>query len=79
MISDRIKKILKKEKWTVKELAEAMGKTPQNLYNFMHMEGKETASGNKSISIQYNTVEEMLDILGYELIVRNKETGEIIE
>lgn len=79
MFSDKLKALLKDRKRSLKDLAEEMGKTPQTLYNAVHMEGKETPKTGKPISIQYSTVEEMCDLLGCDIVFRDRETGKIYE
>lgn len=78
MYSDKLKKALKREKVSIKDLAEKMGKSPQTLYNTLHNEGVTMDSG-RVVCAKYNTVEQMLDVLGYDLVFRNRETGEIID
>ena len=78
MYSDKLKAVLKKEKVSVKQLASMLGKSPQTIYNTMNAEGKATPEKKRQISISYGSVEEMLDALGYEIVFRNKTTGEIV-
>lgn len=76
--SDKFKKALKTEKKTVKDVASALGKHSQTIYNAMHNDGNTTPSG-RSIGISYATVEQMLDVIGYEIVFRRKSDGHIID
>ena len=77
--SDKFKKVLKREKVSAKDLAEMVGKTPQMVYNTMHTDGGTSPKKGDTISPKYGLVEEWLDVLGYDIVFRNRETGEIIE
>lgn len=76
--SDKFKRALKEEGWTIKQLAAELGKSTQTIYNAIHNDGNETPSGRR-IGISYATVEQMLDVIGYEIVFRRKSDGHIIE
>lgn len=76
--SNKFKKALKEEKWTIKQLAAELGKSTQTIYNAIHNDDSETPSGRR-IGISYATVEQMLDVIGYEIVFRRKSDGHIIE
>lgn len=76
--SKKLKKALKEEKWTIKQLASELNKSSQVIYNAIHNDGNETPSGRK-IGISYATVEQMLDVIGYEIVFRRKSDGHIID
>lgn len=76
--SKKFKKALKEEKWTIKQLASELNKSSQVIYNAIHNDGGETPSGRKK-GISYTTVEQMLDIIGYEIVFRRKSDGHIID
>lgn len=76
--SKKFKKALKEEKWTIKRLAFELDKSSQAIYNAIHNDGVETPSG-RIIGISYATVEQMLDVIGYEIVFRRKSDGHIID
>lgn len=76
--SDKFKKALKAEKRTIKDVAAELGKSTQTIYNTIHMDGSPTPSG-RTIGIGYATVEQMLDVIGYEIVFRRKSDGHIID
>lgn len=78
MFKHKFRRVLKVERTTILKVADALGKSPQTIYNILGDEGKETETGKLS-SLKYSTAEEMLDALGYEIVFRNKETGAIID
>lgn len=76
--SKKFKKALKAEKRTIKDVAAELGKSTQTIYNTIHTDGNETPSG-RVIGISYSTVEQMLDVIGYEIVFRRKSDGYIID
>ena len=76
--SQKFKKALKKEGWTTKQLASELNKSTQTIYNAIHNDGARTPSGRR-IGISYATVEQMLDVIGYEIVFRRKSDGHIID
>ena len=60
---DIIAEAMKKDKITQRELAEAMGlKSPQAIGNILYRES----------SVRVSSFVKMLDIMGYEMVVRKK-------
>ena len=45
--SDKFKRALKEEGWTMKRLASELGKSTQTIYNAIHNDGNETPSGRR--------------------------------
>ena len=76
--SEKYKKALKTEKQTLKGVASELGKSVQTLYNTMHNDGAQTPSG-RTMGVSYATVEQMLDVIGYEIVFRRKSDGHIID
>lgn len=76
--SDKFKRALKEEKRSMKDVASELGKSTQTIYNAMQNDGKLTPSG-RNIGISYATVEQMLDVIGYEIVFRRKSDGHIID
>lgn len=76
--SDKFKKALKTEKRTVIEVADELGKSTQTIYNTIHRDGDQTPKG-RTIGVSYATVEQMLDVIGYEIVFRRKSDGHIID
>ena len=76
--SDKFKKALRAEKRTIKDVATELGKSTQTIYNAIHTDGTQTPSG-RTIGISYATVEQMLDVIGYEIVFRRKSDGHIID
>lgn len=63
-----IKTALKHNKMTQDTFASLLGKDPQQVRNALYRD-----------SFQYSIAEEWLNALGYEFVIRDKFTGEIIE
>lgn len=76
--SEKFKRALKTEKTTVGNVAEALGKHPQTIYNAIHGDAHPTASKRVG-GVSYTAVEQMLDAIGYEIVFRRKSDGHIIE
>ena len=76
--SKKFKKALKTEKRTMRDVATELGKSTQTIYNAIHTDGNQTPSGRK-IGISYATVEQMLNVIGYEIVFRRKSDGYIID
>ena len=76
--SKKFKKALKEEKRTIKQVAFELDKSSQAIYNAIHNDGVKTPSG-RIIGISYATVEQMLDVIGYEIVFRRKSDGHIID
>ena len=76
--SDKFKRALKTEKKTVRDVASALGKHPQTIYNTIHNDARPSASERVS-GVSYSVVEQMLDIIGYEIVFRRKSDGHIID
>lgn len=76
--SDKFKRALKTEKATVKDVASALGKSPQTIYNTIHSDAHKEVSERVS-GVSYSVVEQMLDAIGYEIVFRRKSDGHIID
>lgn len=76
--SDKFKKALKAENATVGDVASALGKHPQTIYNTIHNDAHPTAS-KRIGGVSYSVVEQMLDVIGYEIVFRRKSDGHIID
>lgn len=76
--SDKFKRVLKEERRTVKDVASALGKHPQTIYNTIHSDAHWSDSGRIS-GVSYSVVEQMLDVIGYEIVFRRKSDGHIID
>ncbi len=63
-----IKKALIDENMKQNELASLMGRDAQQVRNALHRD-----------SFTYGIFEEYLDAMGYEVVIRNKATGKIID
>lgn len=67
-IAKLIKKALIDEDMTQGQFAELMGKDPQQVRNALYRD-----------SFLYGIAEEWVNALGYEIVIRNKRTGKIID
>ena len=67
-VSRLIRKALVDEKMTQNELASLLGKDPQQVRNSLYRD-----------SFNFSNAEAWFDALGYEIVIRNKETGKIID
>lgn len=69
-ISERIRTVMKDKKITTDELAERTGKAKQTIFNSMYKDRHATNS-----SMAYQNAEQMLEAMGCEIVIRDKETG----
>ena len=76
--SDKFKKALKAEKTTVGEVASELGKHPQTIYNAIHSDAHPTASERVG-GVSYTSIEQMLDVIGYDIVFRRRSDGKIID
>ena len=67
-ISRLIRKALVDEHMTQNELAALLGKDPQQVRNTLYRD-----------SFNSSTAEAWFNALGYEIVIRNKKTGKIID
>ena len=73
MIASRtIKAIMAIKGCTVNDLAEATGKSPQTIYNTFHNDRHSTKGG-----MTFDKAVEYAEVLGCEIVFRDKETGKI--
>lgn len=76
--SDKFKRALKAEKKTMGDVAEALGKHPQTIYNTVRTDSHPSASKRVG-GVSYSAVEQMLDVIGYEIVFRRKSDGHIVD
>lgn len=69
-ITRRIRFIMKDKRVTAAELAERTGRSRQTLYNMFY---KDDHSGKTRI--EHGSIEELVEALGCEIVIRDKETG----
>lgn len=74
-ISEKIRVILKAKKMSITSFAELIDKPYRTVYNTLAKDGTETEDGNIR-SMKYTTVEEWLDAIGVDIVLRDRETGE---
>lgn len=67
-VSRLIRKALIDEDMTQNELASLLGKDPQQVRNALYRD-----------SFNYSKAEEWFEALGYEIVIKNKKTGKIID
>ena len=67
-VSRLIRKALVDEKMTQAELASLLDKDPQQVRNTLYRD-----------SFKFANAEAWFDALGYEIVIRNKKTGKIID
>ena len=68
--SERLRLVMKDKKITSKELAERSGRAPITVYG-MFSRDKNT----KKDGMTYRVVEELVEAMGCEIVIRDKETG----
>lgn len=69
-ISERIQRIMKDKGYTNVRLGEKTGKTEQTLKNTFYRDRH-----SEKYSLNFANVEELVEAMGCEVIIRDKETG----
>ena len=67
-ISTQVKTILQYNGLTISEFAKMMGNSPQTIRNIFYR-------GN----LKYSTLEHWMDVLGCDIVFRDRKTGKIFE
>lgn len=65
-----LRSIMTRKNIKVKQLAEELGKTEKTIYNTFYNDERSTGKG-----MTFENVVEMAEVLGCEIVFRDKETG----